>query len=323
MISIIIPVYNAENYLSQCLNSIMVQTYVDYEVLLVDDGSTDHSGEICDGYSQKDNRFKYEHIENHGAAYARNVALNKAKGEYFTFVDSDDYIEPEYLERLLSAITEYKADVSQCFWKRPDTVYKELQKKPLLPDARTFNRHEAFMDFVTDNFLCSSVWGKLYKKELFKDIRFPNMRTGEDSSVILKIYERAHRMVSISYIGYVYTLNPGGLDSTRINDLNSVFVGKQVVDYAKENDQELLPYAMTKYALLFLDAYCESIYTHNNQVTDRLKIDLRDIDMSFAKIDYKTRMLLYLIRFSPTYLSYYIMNRQRKNHFKRSNIQMR
>ena len=114
MISIIVPVYNVEKYLSRCLDSILVQTYRDFELILVDDGSTDRSGAICDEYASRDERIKLIRQSNQGLSVARNVGLDAARGDYIGFVDSDDYIHPETYQILLDALLKYDADLSVC-----------------------------------------------------------------------------------------------------------------------------------------------------------------------------------------------------------------
>jgi len=122
LISIIIPVYNVEDYLARCLESILFQSFKDFEVLLIDDGSTDGSGKICDAYAQNDTRIRVIHKVNGGVSSARNVGLNNANGQYISFVDSDDFVHPCFLEFLYNSIKSSKADISICdYEKRNDS----------------------------------------------------------------------------------------------------------------------------------------------------------------------------------------------------------
>ena len=128
LISIIVPIYNTERYLTECLESIRAQTYPDFECLLVDDGSTDDSGKICDLFREKDSRFKVFHNSNHGVSYSRNYGIQNAKGYYLTFIDSDDVVDPEMLEKLTSGVEQSEADI--CFCKF-DTFDEKVKKTTL------------------------------------------------------------------------------------------------------------------------------------------------------------------------------------------------
>ena len=114
MISIIVPIYKVEEYLPRCIESILNQTYQDFELILVDDGSPDLSGDICDVYAETDPRIKVIHQENSGISDARNEGLSRAKGEYISFIDSDDWVHPEFLQQLLYTIEKYDADIAEC-----------------------------------------------------------------------------------------------------------------------------------------------------------------------------------------------------------------
>ena len=283
LVSIIIPVYNCEKYLNRCIDSIRAQTYEKYEVLLIDDGSSDNSAKICDKVSDIDKRFRCKHTLNGGAAKARNIALDEVQGAYITFIDADDYVEPEYLEKLQEAAVTYNADISQCLWRRPNTIYKETDTVPAPFETRLFNRHEAMLDFVTENRLCNSVWGKLFKREIFNQLRFPRMRTGEDSMLLIEIYKTVNRVVSIPYIGYIYFMNEQGLDSSRKNDLNSVKVGKAVVEYAEKFDMILLPPVVAKYSIFLLDAFCEAVRNNRFDITKQLSDNFASIALKRIK----------------------------------------
>ncbi len=139
MISVFVPVYRVENYLEKCLDSITGQTYTDLEILLIDDGSPDRCGEICDRYADVDHRIQVFHTENHGLSSARNLGLEHAKGEYIGFVDSDDWIEPDMFARLLAAIEDNNADIAVCgrVMEYPD------KKEVISPQAGTMNREAA------------------------------------------------------------------------------------------------------------------------------------------------------------------------------------
>ena len=146
MISIIVPVYNSELFLSECLDSIKKQTYKDFEAIIYNDGSTDNSKEICEKIVQEDNRFKYYEQKNQGPGTTRNNALKKASGDYICFVDSDDIVYEYYLERLYDAIVETDADISVCDLTRiSPSGFKILNKKPLI-----LNKEDAITELIQD-----------------------------------------------------------------------------------------------------------------------------------------------------------------------------
>lgn len=163
MISIIIPIYNGQKYISKCLESIQKQTYSDLEIILINDGSLDNSGKICDEYATKDSRIKVIHKKNEGASIARNKGIEEAKGEYIGFVDCDDYIENTMYENLLDSIIKNKADMSICNYNNNDKF--NLEKEVLT--------RQELLDFILDkNMFRGYVWNKLYKAEILKEFKF-------------------------------------------------------------------------------------------------------------------------------------------------------
>ena len=177
MISVVVPVYNVEKSLRQCLDSVLAQTYRDLELILVDDGSTDASGEICEEYAAKDSRVTLVRQANGGVADARNVGLEKVSDEYVFFVDSDDFIHNKTLETLLRALTENDADLVFCDFQKVDDdgdfIEDRAANVPADRDA-IFSSDTALKKLAEENaFIWNVVWNKLYKAELLKDVRFP------------------------------------------------------------------------------------------------------------------------------------------------------
>lgn len=221
MISVIIPIFNSEKWLKQCINSILDQTYRNIEVILVDDGSTDSSGTICDQYAEKDDRVRVIHQKNGRIARARNAGIEAAKGEYLSFIDSDDFFKPETLETALNLMKRYKADMVQ--W---DLEY--LNDEDTLGDEHGVNKpHTPVVDFVVSNLeairimldthhpddrfnnicqCCNCVWPKLFKKSLFADVRFPVDREYEDLAIVHRLYKAANKVVFTNARFSVYRL---------------------------------------------------------------------------------------------------------------------
>lgn len=206
LISIIVPVYNVEQYLSRCVNSILSQYYKHIELILVDDGSIDNSGAVCDEYAAKDSRVKVIHKENGGQSSARNVGLDIARGEYIGFVDSDDWIVPDMYSFLYKLITENDADIAniKCI-----KAYSDRVNIGDVDDSYQIYENEACLENLlregTVGVLATyGVYRGLYKKELFNGIRFQKGRINEDIVYSYQLYDRAKKVVVSNKVAYFY-----------------------------------------------------------------------------------------------------------------------
>lgn len=211
MISVIVPVYKVEPYLRQCVESVLNQTYRDLEILLIDDGSPDRCGEICDEYARKDNRVRVFHTENRGLSAARNLGLREARGEYIGFVDSDDWIEEEMFEVLLKRIEETGADISEC------GVWFVYPKRTVEADGlleKAFTKEEALAALIFNN-LKSFAWNKVYRKDLWDGIFFPEGHVFEDVATTYKIILGAGKVASITRCLYHYRRRTRGCPKLR------------------------------------------------------------------------------------------------------------
>ncbi len=180
VISVIIPVYNVEPYLGRCLDSVVGQTYRNLEIILVDDGSRDRSGDICDSYTSKDARIRVIHEENGGVSVARNKGLDIATGDYVAFVDSDDWVHPQYFELLAGLAVEYKADCVFCGTRSVDHRDKEIERD-FAGDAVKIVATD-LEAVLTNHFWRTRIWGRLYNKQLVRNIQFPvGIQWGEDT----------------------------------------------------------------------------------------------------------------------------------------------
>lgn len=221
-ISIIVPVYNVEKYLTKCIDSIINQTYKDLEIILVDDGSTDNSGQICDQYAIKDNRIKVIHKENGGLSDARNVGIKNSTGEYLSFIDSDDYIDKDMIECLYNAITDTNSDIAVC----GKYIEKETGKyylKNVNLQLKIYDSKEALKSILTNNLIDVSACDKLFKKTLFRDIKFPKNKYFEDMGTIYKLIDLCNSIVHIGGAKYHYIQRQDSITKTkfdmRYNDL--------------------------------------------------------------------------------------------------------
>ncbi len=206
MISIIVPVYNVEKYIEKCLESIMSQSYSDFEVLVIDDGSTDDSGMIADRCAERDPRITVFHKDNGGLSDARNYGIDRAKGEYFCFIDSDDWIEHDYLEELMNLLTTERACIAICAYMRNpgDEEPQNVQN----PGINCETGIEAIDNLYGEHYGEYVVaWNKLYRRQIFNDIRYPKGMIHEDEAICGEIYCRASRVVRTEKILYNYRVN--------------------------------------------------------------------------------------------------------------------
>ncbi|MBQ9077301.1 MAG: glycosyltransferase family 2 protein [Muribaculaceae bacterium] len=202
LISIVIPVYNAGGYLAVCLDSVMAQTYSDIEVIVVDDGSTDNSGRICDEYASRDSRVKVLHRSNGGPSVARNAALDEISGGYVTFVDADDKIHPRYIETLYRNMDDYGADISSVGLTTSDgSMISGMCKRNV---CHVYSSGEAMELILFQRILDNAVSGKLYRKSLWDDVRFRDGIYYEDLEVFYHVYRNAGRVVHMDVPMYYY-----------------------------------------------------------------------------------------------------------------------
>lgn len=211
LISIIIPVYKTEPYLRKCLDSVAGQTYKNLEIIIVDDGSPDDCGAICDEYAVRDKRITVIHQENGGISAARNSGMDIATGAYFGFVDSDDWCEPDMYEYLMGGIEAYGADICCCDYTqhggRANLFYHS-------PDTEVLSQNEALLLLLEDKLMQNHVWNKLFEARLFESISFPVGFTFEDVAVSYRLFERATRVVRLTDAKYNYLIRPGSITET-------------------------------------------------------------------------------------------------------------
>lgn len=215
-ITVIVPVYKVEDYLARCINSILKQTYIDYELVLVDDGSPDRCGDICEEYARTDKRIIALHRENGGLSAARNTGIDWAfahsSSEYLTFIDSDDWIHSQYLEELLYAIQKSDAAVSVCCQRRANE-YAEEQMRSFLEHA-VMNCMSAEELLLYHEWNYNYAWGKLYKKEYFSTVRYPEGKNFEDTFTTYKVLFAGEKVAWIDRELYFYFINNEGISKS-------------------------------------------------------------------------------------------------------------
>lgn len=207
MISVIVPVYNVAKFLNKSVESIVNQDYDNIEILLIDDGSTDGSGVLCDNWAQRDHRIKVIHKRNGGLSDARNVGIENATGKYLTFIDSDDFIESNYLSTLFDIITNYNCDVSVCQFFYVDINDNPIETRTTKTEIQVFETTVSCMkSYMCSGLIGATAWGKLYKSTLFleNNIRYPYGKLHEDLFTTYKIIDNCHRIVVTSQKLYAY-----------------------------------------------------------------------------------------------------------------------
>ena len=212
-ISVIVPVYKVEKYLRRCIDSILNQTFNDFELILVDDGSPDNCGKMCDEYAKSDNRVTVIHRKNGGLSAARNSgiewAFNNSDSEWIIFIDSDDWVHADYLKILLDYAQKFNTEVSICdFLRTSDYIADDVLKEKL-----KVHKYSSEDFFVNRNLNAVVAWGKLYKKYFFKDIRYPEGRLHEDEFTTYKVLFRCKNICFVDEQLYYYFINTKGITS--------------------------------------------------------------------------------------------------------------
>ncbi len=220
LISVIVPVYNVEKYIKKCIESIINQTYVNLEIIIINDGSTDESGRICDEIKTYDSRIKVFHKKNGGLSSARNYGMNKATGNYYVFVDSDDWIKNTMIEKLYSALIKNNAEIVCC--GRIIIDDKGNKKEVCIEENMSFTCKEIIEKTVFDNNIGVAAWGKIYHKSLFEEIVFPNGEIHEDVAIIYKLFYKCNKIYAINSAEYYYRNNPKGISKSQYTKKNNV-----------------------------------------------------------------------------------------------------
>ena len=217
ILSIIVPIYNVEKYLRNCIDSILNQTFEEFELILVNDGSPDSSLEICREYEKKDKRIIVVDKENGGLSDARNVGIDIAKGKYIGFVDSDDWVEENMYETLVYILEKYNADIAQCEYIRAENENIQKKEESKITE-RCFDR-ELALDNLYNELTVSTVvaWNKIYKRELFYNIRYPKGKLHEDEFTTYKLIDRANKIAYINKKLYYYRDTPNSIVNSEYN----------------------------------------------------------------------------------------------------------
>lgn len=275
-LSIIVPVYQVEAHIDECITSILDQTFRDFELILVDDGSLDRCPAICDAYAQKDSRIRVIHQKNQGLSAARNTGLQAARGDYIGFVDSDDFIEASMYEKLLDNLEREKADISVCgrykVWgdkkiqEQKSNVYKVMDSVQAL----------ALMNTNVLGYFDVAAWDKIYKRSCFKGIEFPEGKLCEDWFVMYKLFFNARRIVYDSIPLYNYRQRTGSITHGKKVNTMSLVASLEVLNFVRTQQPQYVREAQFAYVFAgigVIDNYIE-----------QSSIDRKSIDAVYKKI---------------------------------------
>ena len=227
LISVIIPIYKAEKYIEKCVRCILAQTYRNLEVILVDDGSPDSSGTICDKLASEDGRIRVIHKENGGAATARNAGLDSMTGEYIAFVDADDYMESNYIEKLYMLLTDNDAQVAICGFKTIDeegngvtidSLHSEEECEIHDKSVSILTGNDIILEDLRGHWEHVAPWGKLFRAELYRNVRYPKWFAHEDEQAFIQVFDQVTTVAVSTEQLYYYVQHAGSLMNTAYSE---------------------------------------------------------------------------------------------------------
>jgi len=302
-VSLIVPVYNVSNYLPRLMETVLSQTYKNLEIILIDDGSTDGSGMICDEYEAKDSRIKVIHKSNSGVSDARNAGIEYASGEYLVFADGDDSLACDYVEYLLNLCLENDSDMSCCAWtidnngKQLNCNYRKYE-----PGLYRGNK-DAMRAMLTTRLLSSSVWGKMFKRKVLDNVRFPEgSNYYEDDATMYRLVANADSVAIGGEAKYFYTLRDDSLihRSFNENNLKMIEVFEKRCTFIEKEYPELSVYARSD--ILMAVNHCiikmcdEKLFAH--PCIKELKVYYKQYEKDFLKgISYFPSKLFSVVAF--------------------------
>ena len=243
LISIIVPIYNVATYLVRCIESLINQTYKNIEIILINDGSTDNSLDLCEKYKYIDKRIIVVDKENGGLSDARNVGLDVCKGDYVAFVDSDDYVEESYLEKLYEAIKMTDSDIAICSFSLVNENGK-LRKKEKMPNYTCVDGRYILSKVLSKTgYKYVVAWNKLYKREIFENLRFPIGKYYEDEYINYRIFYEKKRIALVPLSLYNYVLRSGSITMSSVTSekitMKIEMHRERIRFYKEKNDMEL------------------------------------------------------------------------------------
>lgn len=296
LVSVIVPVYNTEEYLDECIESIVFQTYKNLQIILIDDGSTDLSGKICDKWKELDKRIMVIHQKNIGVSGVRNVGLRESTGQWIAFVDSDDSVKNNYIEKLLDLSKRWKTDISCCLSNVSVELYAEGREKYMGSKV-----------FLMSKYCRTTVWSYIYKKNLFENILFPEGKLSEDVAVLYKIIYRAKQIAVTLDVLYNYRVRAESLSHSEQGnircDIDRIDILKEkALFFESYGEKELAETAWREYLTNVLVVYGNRRYANLDINRCELKKEYRVYLAKVHKsgiITWKLRCILYFAYIFP------------------------
>lgn len=271
LLSIIVPVFNAEKYIDHCIQSLLEQTYKNFELILVNDGSTDQSLELCMAFAERDNRIKVYDRQNGGASAARNTGLEKMQGKYVVFVDSDDYVTKSYLENLYLAAKLGHFDIVQC---NLESTNERLDLIDTVPFKKSDVMEITKVQALNKRRYKVSVWGKIYRSHIFKDFRFQEGIIYEDDASYYIFADRAKKLAVLNETLYFYYMSENSVMRNDEKDKSTAFVEiyEDRIQYFKQrNNQELLDGTYDRFCLVLMLNLAAS-FSNGNNIGDQKRL---------------------------------------------------
>ncbi len=272
LISVIVPVYNIKDYLEKCITSVCNQSYTNLEILLVDDGSTDGSGELCDVYGEKDRRVKVLHKTNGGLSSARNYGMEWASGDYLIFVDGDDYLDENFVKELYQTAVQTGAELvmSRIIAVEEGKLTEQFVND--LPDKAVLTRAEAMKRLASTVTVSNCAWNKLYQRKLWEKIRFPEGTNYEDKYVMHEIFGQCEQIALARGAVYYYVQRPESISNLSFSEknLDEIIAGNVKLRYYKENYPQYLGDAKANVCLRALESYIRAIRCRAGKDTVRI-----------------------------------------------------
>lgn len=290
LISVVVPVYKIEPYIVECIESIIAQAYDNLEIILVDDGSPDNCGKICEDYSKKDNRIIVIHKENGGLSSARNAGIDIAKGEYIGFVDGDDWIEPDMYSLLYENLAAHQADISACKFLIVKERGKMQTSTPISNKTYVYNSHDALKVMVGKSKMGYSACNKLYRTSLFKQIRYPVGMLMEDKATTYKLIHNSDRIVFNHSRKYHYFSRDTSIMRSRFNErhMDSLSIHEELLSFISNNYPDLENLYRGRYVLASISLLLRmkrSGYENRAHIDQCVKIIKNNIKCCLANPD--------------------------------------
>lgn len=293
LVSVVVPIYNVEQYLERCIKSIVEQTYENLEIILVNDGSKDNSLDICEKWKRQDSRIKIIDKKNGGLSSARNAGIDTAKGDYIFFVDSDDWLDVHIIEKLYRAIKKFDCEISCCgiemTYDQADKNYPRCKNKDVL-----LEKYEALEEYMFGTTVSTVAWNKLYRKDLFDDIRYPVGKWHEDEFTTYKLLYKADKVYYLGESMYFYYQREGSIMSNalslkNLDKVDALF--ERYMFFLEKGEERLCELTVSQIIDNIVYYYClnDKQCPEYHKISEILKIRFREIEPKLKGSKYISR----------------------------------